>query len=73
MDLAYPILNNCITMILWFIIFLQNLLDNLPHHDTLASIARLIMLFQMITVYPLLAYIFRVNAMYAVFNTAWPG
>ncbi|CAK8675908.1 neutral amino acid transporter 9-like [Clavelina lepadiformis] len=51
----------------------SNLLENLSTHDGFAVAARLFLLMQMLSVFPLLAYMYRVNALYAIFNSAWPG
>lgn len=51
----------------------DNLLDNLSDTYTLAVIARLCLFFQMMCVFPLLLYIFRVQLLYTIFNNIWPG
>nr|XP_002125488.1 sodium-coupled neutral amino acid transporter 9 isoform X1 [Ciona intestinalis] len=61
---SFPLPKSCIS---------SNLLQNLSVSDPFAAGARVFLLFQMITVFPLLAYMFRANALYALFQTAWPG
>lgn len=61
---SFPLPKDCIS---------SNLLNNLPSDDPLAVGARAFMLFQMITVFPLLAYIFRVQLLHAAFGSVWPG
>jgi len=54
-------------------VLLQNLLDNISSSDIFAAAARIFFLFQMIVVFPLLAYMTRLITMYAIFQQAWPG
>nr|CAB3266261.1 putative sodium-coupled neutral amino acid transporter 9 [Phallusia mammillata] len=61
---SFPLPKSCIA---------SNLLENLSTVDPFAAGARVFLLFQMMTVFPLLAYMYRVNALYALFHTAWPG
>lgn len=51
----------------------DNLLDNFPARDVLAFAARLFLLFQMITLFPLLVYIIRVQVMDPLFKSAYPS
>lgn len=53
--------------------FFQNLLNNFSRSDTLTVIARVFLLFQMMTVFPLLAYILRTQILYAFFNSIYPS
>lgn len=48
--LAFPIAKNCIA---------DNILNNLERFDGMTSVARVFLLFQMATVFPLLAFLFR--------------
>jgi len=48
--LGFPIAKSCIS---------DNILNNLERYDVMTSLARLFLLFQMSTVFPLLAYLFR--------------
>ena len=52
---------------------IQNLLNNFSRSDTLTVIARVFLLFQMMTVFPLLAYILRTQLLYAFFHSAYPS
>ena len=52
---------------------LQVLLDNFPQHDVMTFCARLCLLFQMITVFPLLVYIIRVQLFTMLFKNIYPG
>lgn len=52
---------------------MQNLLNNFSRSDTLTVIARVFLLFQMMTVYPLLSYILRTQLLYAFFHSAYPS
>jgi sodium-coupled neutral amino acid transporter 9 len=49
------------------------LLNNFSRSDTLTVIARVFLLFQMMTVFPLLAYILRTQILYAFFNSIYPS
>ncbi|XP_053304023.1 sodium-coupled neutral amino acid transporter 9 [Spea bombifrons] len=51
----------------------QNFLDNFPSSDILAFIARIFLLFQMMTVYPLLGYLVRVQFLGHVFGKTYPS
>uniref|UniRef100_A0A8C9A2C5 Neutral amino acid transporter 9 n=1 Tax=Prolemur simus TaxID=1328070 RepID=A0A8C9A2C5_PROSS len=51
----------------------QNFLDNFPSSDTLSFIARIFLLFQMMTVYPLLGYLARVQLLGHVFGDIYPS
>ncbi|XP_078527994.1 neutral amino acid transporter 9-like [Lissotriton helveticus] len=61
---TFPIAKNCIA---------QNFLDNLPISDVWGMIGRLLMLFQLITVYPLLAFIIRVQLFQELFKKVYPS
>ncbi|XP_078127500.1 neutral amino acid transporter 9 isoform X2 [Sander vitreus] len=50
-----------------------NFLDNFPTSDVLVFVARAFLLFQMITVYPLLGYLVRVQMMGQVFGNHYPS
>ncbi|KAK1345409.1 hypothetical protein QTO34_014122 [Cnephaeus nilssonii] len=51
----------------------QNFLDNFPSGDVLSSVARVFLLFQMVTVYPLLGYLARVQLLGHVFGDPYPS
>ncbi|XP_072046802.1 neutral amino acid transporter 9-like [Amphiura filiformis] len=61
---SFPLNKDCIA---------DNLLDNLPHSDPLSFAARFFLLFQMITLFPLLVYITRVQLMDQLFGKAYPS
>ncbi|XP_038589228.1 sodium-coupled neutral amino acid transporter 9 isoform X1 [Micropterus salmoides] len=50
-----------------------NFLDNFPSSDVMVFVARTFLLFQMITVYPLLGYLVRVQMMGQIFGNHYPG
>uniref|UniRef100_A0A8C6KEG4 Neutral amino acid transporter 9 n=1 Tax=Nothobranchius furzeri TaxID=105023 RepID=A0A8C6KEG4_NOTFU len=50
-----------------------NFLDNFPSSDVLVFVARFLLLFQMITVYPLLGYLVRVQIMGQLFGNHYPS
>ncbi|XP_030625599.1 neutral amino acid transporter 9 [Chanos chanos] len=50
-----------------------NFLDNFPSNDILVFFARLCLLFQMTTVYPLLGYLVRVQIMGQIFGKQYPS
>lgn len=50
----------------------QNFLDNFPSSDIMVFVARTFLLFQMITVYPLLGYLVRVQMMGQLFGNHYP-
>uniref|UniRef100_A0A3B4YXH2 Neutral amino acid transporter 9 n=1 Tax=Stegastes partitus TaxID=144197 RepID=A0A3B4YXH2_9TELE len=50
-----------------------NFLDNFPTTDKLVFVARAFLLFQMITVYPLLGYLVRVQIMSQIFGNHYPS
>ncbi|TWW66834.1 Sodium-coupled neutral amino acid transporter 9 [Takifugu flavidus] len=52
---------------------LQNFLDNFPSSDIMVFVARSFLLFQMITVYPLLGYLVRVQLMGQIFGSHYPS
>ncbi|XP_030048991.1 neutral amino acid transporter 9 isoform X1 [Microcaecilia unicolor] len=51
----------------------QNFLDNFPSNDIMSFFARIFLLFQMMTVYPLLGYFVRVQLLGHVFGKAYPS
>ncbi|XP_006187419.1 neutral amino acid transporter 9 isoform X2 [Camelus dromedarius] len=51
----------------------QNFLDNFPSSDILSFIARIFLLFQMMTVYPLLGYLARVQLLGHIFGDVYPS
>ncbi|XP_071838469.1 neutral amino acid transporter 9-like isoform X1 [Apostichopus japonicus] len=51
----------------------DNLLDNFYPSDILSFAARLFLLFQMITLFPLILYIIRVQVMDPIFKSAYPS
>ncbi|XP_024427736.2 neutral amino acid transporter 9 isoform X2 [Desmodus rotundus] len=51
----------------------QNFLDNFPSSDVLSFVARIFLLFQMMTVYPLLGYLARVQLLGHVFGDVYPS
>uniref|UniRef100_A0A493TLQ8 Neutral amino acid transporter 9 n=1 Tax=Anas platyrhynchos platyrhynchos TaxID=8840 RepID=A0A493TLQ8_ANAPP len=51
----------------------QNFLDNFPSNDIMSFIARIFLLFQMMTVYPLLGYLARVQLLRQLFGNAYPS
>ncbi|XP_066298612.1 neutral amino acid transporter 9-like isoform X2 [Branchiostoma lanceolatum] len=51
----------------------DNLLNNFSNTDTLAFVARVFLLFQMWTVFPLLFYIFRLQFMHTLFGSTYPS
>uniref|UniRef100_A0A3P8WVA6 Neutral amino acid transporter 9 n=1 Tax=Cynoglossus semilaevis TaxID=244447 RepID=A0A3P8WVA6_CYNSE len=59
-----PLLKDCIE---------PNFLDNYPSNDVMVFVARTFLLFQMITVYPLLGYLVRVQIMGQVFGNNYPS
>ncbi|KAG1680686.1 Sodium-coupled neutral amino acid transporter 9 [Nymphon striatum] len=61
--LAFPLEKDCID---------ENLLNNFGTKDVLAYLARFFLLLQMLTVYPLLQYVFRVHFMLSVFGSVYP-
>ncbi|CAG5867073.1 unnamed protein product [Menidia menidia] len=50
-----------------------NFLDNFPSSDVMVFVARTFLLFQMITVYPLLGYLVRVQIMGQIFGKHYPS
>nr|XP_019965252.1 PREDICTED: sodium-coupled neutral amino acid transporter 9 [Paralichthys olivaceus] len=50
-----------------------NFLDNYPSSDVMVFVARSFLLFQMITVYPLLGYLVRVQLMGQIFGNHYPS
>ncbi|KAM7369450.1 hypothetical protein PAMP_013717 [Pampus punctatissimus] len=59
-----PLLKDCIE---------PNFLDNFPSSDVMVFVARTFLLFQMITVYPLLGYLVRVQIMGQIFGNHYPS
>ncbi|XP_075582522.1 neutral amino acid transporter 9 isoform X2 [Pelecanus crispus] len=51
----------------------QNFLDNFPSDDIMSFVARIFLLFQMMTVYPLLGYLARVQLLRQFFGNAYPS
>ncbi|XP_060091962.1 neutral amino acid transporter 9 [Heteronotia binoei] len=51
----------------------QNFLDNFPSDDVLSFLGRIFLLFQMMTVYPLLGYLARVQLLGHVFGNVYPS
>ncbi|KHJ82372.1 hypothetical protein OESDEN_17934, partial [Oesophagostomum dentatum] len=54
-------------------LFFQNFLNNFGAGDILSSTARMFLLFQMITVLPLLMFLIRSQLCYAFVGKTWPG
>lgn len=50
-----------------------NFLDNFPSSDVMVFVARTFLLFQMVTVYPLLGYLVRVQLMGQIFGNYYPS
>ncbi|XP_029025631.1 neutral amino acid transporter 9 [Betta splendens] len=50
-----------------------NFLDNFPSSDVMVFVARTLLLFQMVTVYPLLGYLVRVQLMGQLFGSHYPS
>ncbi|CAI5449379.1 unnamed protein product [Caenorhabditis angaria] len=61
---AFPVQRSCIS---------DNFLNNFGAGDVLSSTARLFLLFQMITVLPLLMFLVRSQLFYAISKNTWPG
>ncbi|VDM60912.1 unnamed protein product [Angiostrongylus costaricensis] len=61
---GFPVYRNCIS---------DNFLNNFGPGDILSSTARLFLLFQMITVLPLLMFLIRSQLCYAFLGKTWPG
>ncbi|VEL20838.1 unnamed protein product [Protopolystoma xenopodis] len=51
----------------------ENFLENLPASNLLVAIGRIALFFQMLTVFPLLVYIIRVQSMRALFGKIYPS
>lgn len=62
--LAFPEPKSCIA---------DNLLNNLTASDIFGFVGRLALLFQILTVYPLLMYVLRVEVMHTIFHSVYPG
>ncbi|KAK2157177.1 hypothetical protein LSH36_196g03032 [Paralvinella palmiformis] len=62
--ISFPLPKSCIE---------DNLLNNFYNSDILAFTGRLFLFFQMVTVFPLILYICRVQVFSAVFNVIYPG
>nr|VZI25558.1 unnamed protein product [Spirometra erinaceieuropaei] len=62
--LAFPEAKSCIA---------DNLLNNLTSADIFGFVGRLALLFQILTVYPLLMYVLRVEVMHTIFHSVYPG
>uniref|UniRef100_A0A0K0D4Y6 Aa_trans domain-containing protein n=1 Tax=Angiostrongylus cantonensis TaxID=6313 RepID=A0A0K0D4Y6_ANGCA len=61
---GFPVFRSCIS---------DNFLNNFGPGDILSSTARLFLLFQMITVLPLLMFLIRSQLCYAFLGKTWPG
>ncbi|XP_038068594.1 sodium-coupled neutral amino acid transporter 9-like isoform X1 [Patiria miniata] len=61
---TFPLRKDCLA---------DNLLDNFSHSDVLAFTARLFLLFQMVTLFPLLVFIFRIQCLDPLFKSAYPS
>uniref|UniRef100_A0A3P9K530 Neutral amino acid transporter 9 n=1 Tax=Oryzias latipes TaxID=8090 RepID=A0A3P9K530_ORYLA len=59
-----PLVKDCIQ---------PNFLDNFPSNDVLVFVARMCLLFQMVTVYPMLGYLVRVQVMGQFFGNHYPS
>jgi sodium-coupled neutral amino acid transporter 9 len=53
--------------------YLQNLLNNFQNWDPMTVIARMFLFFQLITVYPLIAFMLRSQFFMAVTGDIYPG
>uniref|UniRef100_A0A915AED7 Amino acid transporter transmembrane domain-containing protein n=1 Tax=Parascaris univalens TaxID=6257 RepID=A0A915AED7_PARUN len=62
--LLFPTIRTCIS---------DNFLNNFGSGDAMSATARLFLLFQMMTVLPLLAYLLRAQFFYATLGTIYPG
>ncbi|XP_014784211.1 sodium-coupled neutral amino acid transporter 9 isoform X2 [Octopus bimaculoides] len=62
--ISFPLQKSCIQ---------DNILNNLPLDDNLAFAARACMLLQMVAVFPLLIYVFRVQFFHVVSGNIYPG
>ncbi|KAI3422353.1 hypothetical protein GPALN_012876 [Globodera pallida] len=62
--LAFPTFRDCIS---------DNFLNNFATGDVLSAIARIFLLFQMLTVLPLLMYLIRVQFSYVLVGSVYPG
>ncbi|KAM8793353.1 LOW QUALITY PROTEIN: neutral amino acid transporter 9-like [Eudromia elegans] len=51
----------------------QNFLDNFPSDDIMSFVARIFLLFQIMTIYPLLGYLVRVQLLGQVFGNFYPS
>ncbi|XP_033637139.1 sodium-coupled neutral amino acid transporter 9-like isoform X2 [Asterias rubens] len=61
---TFPLQKDCLA---------DNLLDNFAHGNVLAFTARLFLLFQMVTLFPLLVFIFRIQCLDPLFGHAYPS
>ncbi|GMS96993.1 hypothetical protein PENTCL1PPCAC_19168, partial [Pristionchus entomophagus] len=61
---AFPVQRSCIS---------DNFLNNFGTGDVMSATARLFLLFQMLTVLPLLMYLIRTQFFYATLGKTWPG
>ncbi|XP_046355511.2 sodium-coupled neutral amino acid transporter 9-like [Haliotis rufescens] len=61
---SFPLDKSCIE---------DNLLNNINTNDVMAFVARIGLFFQMLTVFPLLLFIFRIQFMQAIFKSVWPS
>lgn len=53
-------------------IALQNLLNNFVNSDIMAFVARIFLFFQMVTVFPLLLFILRIQVLSLFFHSVYP-
>ncbi|XP_067679862.1 neutral amino acid transporter 9-like [Haliotis asinina] len=61
---SFPLDKSCIE---------DNLLNNINTTDIMAFVARIGLFFQMLTVFPLLLFIFRIQFLQAIFKSVWPS
>ncbi|KAK3090804.1 hypothetical protein FSP39_014787 [Pinctada imbricata] len=61
---AFPLNKDCIA---------DNLLNNIADTNVFAFVARIGLFFQMMCVFPLLLYIFRVQLLHSLFGSVWPS
>lgn len=62
--ISFPMSKDCIE---------DNLLNNMADTYVLAFVARVGLFFQMMCVFPLLLYIFRIQLLHSLFNSIWPS
>ncbi|XP_050403600.1 neutral amino acid transporter 9 [Patella vulgata] len=61
---SYPLSKSCIQ---------DNLLNNIETNDVMAFVARIGLFFQILCVFPLLIFIFRLQFLHYVFGSVWPS